>query len=64
MAVENEHITTSIVEAGEFPDFIDRYDISGVPKTVVAEKNHILGALPEKMFIAQALEGLILQAGA
>jgi alkyl hydroperoxide reductase subunit AhpF len=57
MAIENPQITSSIVEAGEYPDLIDRYNISGVPQTVVNDRNTILGSLPEASFVAQALEG-------
>ncbi len=53
MAVESEHVTATIYEATEFPDLIARYDISGVPKTVVNERIDILGALPEAQFVPQ-----------
>ncbi len=56
--MENPNVKTAIVEAGEFPELIDRYQIDGVPKTVVNERNSILGAVPEQVFVEQALEGL------
>ena len=55
MALANPHITTIAVEATEFPDLSRRYQVSGVPKTVVNETVEILGALPEDAFIEQAL---------
>ena len=56
MALENPHITAASVEATEFPDLTRRYRVTGVPKTVVDDRVEILGALPEDMFIRQALQ--------
>ena len=56
MAFANENITAYAVEATEFPDLARRYRVSGVPKTVVNERTEILGALPQDMFIQQALQ--------
>jgi predicted DsbA family dithiol-disulfide isomerase len=55
MALANEHITTTTISANEFPDLARRYRVSGVPKTIVNDKIEILGALPEEMFVPQAL---------
>jgi predicted DsbA family dithiol-disulfide isomerase len=60
MAVESDKITATTFEATEFPDLISRYQISGVPKTVVNERVDIMGALPESHFIPQALAGMTL----
>ena len=59
MAAENPQITASIVEASEYPDLVTQYNVSGVPQTVVNDRNTILGAMPEASFVAQALEGFI-----
>ena len=58
MAFANPHITAYAVEATEFPDLVRRYQVTGVPKTVVAVGNEtveILGALPQAAFVEQAL---------
>lgn len=55
MAIESEKVTATTFEAAEFPELIDRYAISGVPKTVVNERIEIMGALPESQFIPQVL---------
>lgn len=55
MAVESEHVTATTYEATEFPELVSRYDISGVPKTVVNERVEILGALPEALFVPQVV---------
>jgi predicted DsbA family dithiol-disulfide isomerase len=58
MAFVNPKITAIAVEATEFPDLARRYQVSGVPKTVVNEEIEILGALPQDAFVEQALGSL------
>ena len=55
MAFANPNITAYAVEATEFPDLARRYQVMGVPKTVVNEEVEILGALPQDAFVEQAL---------
>ena len=55
MAFANPNITAYAVEATEFPDLARRYQITGVPKTIVNEEIEILGALPQDAFVEQAL---------
>ena len=58
MAFANPNITAFAVEATEFPDLARRYQVSGVPKTVINDQVEILGALPQDMFVEQALSTL------
>jgi predicted DsbA family dithiol-disulfide isomerase len=55
MAFASPMITSYAVEATEFPDLARRYQITGVPKTIVNEEVEILGALPQDAFVEQAL---------
>ena len=55
MAFVNPNITAIAVEATEFPDLARKYQVSGVPKTVVNDAVEILGALPQDAFVEQAL---------
>src|SRR5262245_9983041 len=55
MAFANPNITAYAVEATEFPDLARRYQVTGVPKTVVKAVVEILGALPPDEFVSQAL---------
>ena len=55
MAFANPNITAYAVGATEFPDLARRYQVTGVPKTVVNEEIEILGALPQGAFVEQAL---------
>jgi glutaredoxin-like protein len=60
MAIENPLITSDMVEAMEFPDLADKYSVMSVPKMIVNETYHFVGALPEPQFIEQielALKG-------
>ena len=63
MAFASPNITAFAVEATEFPDLARKYRVSGVPKTVVNDEIEILGALPQDMFIEQALAERAGQAG-
>ena len=40
-----------------FTTLVRRYQVTGVPKTVVDDSIEILGAVPEDAFVAQALGG-------
>ena len=55
MAVESPLIRATCVEATEFMDLSRRYQVTGVPKTVVNDSIEIMGALPEPMFVRAAL---------
>lgn len=55
MAFANPNITAYAVEATEYPDLARKYRVTGVPKTIVNDDVEILGALPQEMFIEQAL---------
>jgi predicted DsbA family dithiol-disulfide isomerase len=58
MAFASPHITAYAVEATEYPDLARKYQVSGVPKTVVNDAVEIMGALPEGAFIDQALSAM------
>lgn len=49
-------MTTSVIEATEFPELVQRYQVTGVPKTVVDDQIEILGVQPEEVFVQQALQ--------
>jgi glutaredoxin-like protein len=55
MAVESPHITAVCVDATEFIDLSRRYQVTGVPKTVVNGTIEMLGALPESPFVRTAV---------
>jgi alkyl hydroperoxide reductase subunit AhpF len=55
MAATNPLVTAYAVEVTEYPDLVQRYRVTGVPKTVVDDQVEILGAIPEEDFVGQAL---------
>jgi predicted DsbA family dithiol-disulfide isomerase len=55
MAFASPKITATAVEATEFPDLARKYQVTGVPKTVVNDEVEIFGALPQDAFIEEAL---------
>lgn len=55
MAVESPSIRATCVEATEFMDLAQRYQVTGVPKTVVNGRIEMLGALPEAVFVRTAV---------
>jgi len=58
LAMESDHIVGDMVEATEFPHLAQKYNVMGVPRSVINEKTHIEGAVPEAMLIAQLMESL------
>jgi glutaredoxin-like protein len=55
MAVESGSVAADVIQAEEFPDLADRYDVHGVPKIVVNETVHFVGAQPEGRFLQEVL---------
>jgi len=51
-AIESPLVSTVAIDATEFPDLVRRYNVNGVPKTVINEAREILGAVPESEFVA------------
>jgi len=58
LAIENAHITADVVEVSEFIDLAQRYQVRGVPKTVVNDSIEFTGALPEPRFVQEVLKAL------
>ena len=56
MAVEHPQIRATCIEATEFMDLTRRYNVTGVPKTLVNGAIEILGAVPEDAFVRGVLQ--------
>ncbi|WP_018963427.1 protein disulfide oxidoreductase [Coprothermobacter platensis] len=50
-AYVNPNFVSSMIEASEFEDLTNRWNVYGVPKTVINEKVEVEGAVPENMFL-------------
>jgi predicted DsbA family dithiol-disulfide isomerase len=53
LAVESDLITSDMVEVSEFPHLAVKYQVMGVPRTVMNETIHIEGAVPEPMLMRE-----------
>lgn len=56
LAIENRNIQADMVEAQEFPELASKYDVYGVPRTVINEDFHFEGAMPEQYAILHVLQ--------
>lgn len=51
LAIASPWIAAASIEANEFPDLANRYQVYGVPRTVINEVIHIEGAEPEDILV-------------
>ena len=58
MAVASPMVQADMVEAQEFPHLSIKYQVMGVPRTVINETIHIEGAVPESMMLEKLKEAL------
>ncbi len=58
MAVASPMVRADMVEATEFPHLATKYQVMGVPRTVINETVHIKGAAPEPMVMGKLQEAL------
>jgi glutaredoxin-like protein len=58
MAIASSMVRADMVEAQEFPHLSIKYQVMGVPRTVINETTHIEGAAPEPMVLEKLQEAL------
>ena len=58
MAAASPMVQADMVEAQEFPYLATKYQVMGVPRTVINEEFHIEGAAPEPMVLDKLREAL------
>ena len=58
LAVASPMVRADMVEATEFPQLAIKYQVMGVPRTVMNETVHIEGAAPEPMVLEKLQEAL------
>jgi glutaredoxin-like protein len=56
MALASPMVRADMVEAQEFPHLSNKYQVMGVPRTVINETAHIEGAAPESMVLEKLRE--------
>jgi protein-disulfide isomerase len=52
MAQLNPRITADVIEANESPEVAQRFNVMGVPKTVINGVQELVGAQPEAQLMA------------
>lgn len=57
LAVESDMIRADVIDATEFPQLAQKYNVIGVPKIVINEKVEFIGAFNEDLFAEHALLG-------
>jgi len=62
LAMESDWIRADMLEATEFPHLANKYEVFGVPLTVINETIHVEGAVPEPMLVNELLKVLDEQA--
>ncbi len=58
MAVASPMVQADMIEAQEFPHLATKYQVMGVPRTVINESTHIEGAATEPMVLQKVQEAL------
>lgn len=56
IAMESSLVRADMVEAVEFPHLSQKYNVRGVPRTVINESFFIEGAVPEQYFVAEVMK--------
>lgn len=51
MMVNPARVTADVIEANEFPEYSQRYNVRAVPKTVINDQVQFEGALPEDLVL-------------
>ena len=58
LAMASDMVTADMVEANEFPHLSMKYNVMGVPRTVINEHTFVEGAVPEHMLLEKMQEAL------
>jgi predicted DsbA family dithiol-disulfide isomerase len=56
LALASDLITADCVEVTEFPHLATKYNVYGVPRTVINEAIHVEGAVPEQVLVAELMK--------
>ncbi len=58
MAIESDKVRSDMVEATEFPQLSNHYNVSAVPKIIINDVVNFEGALPERDYLEKVLEAV------
>jgi glutaredoxin-like protein len=55
-ALESHHIVADMIESTEFPYLAHKYNVVGVPRSIINESVTVEGAVPEEIFLQNVLK--------
>ena len=58
MALESPRVRADVVEVQEFPYLARRYNVMGVPRTIINDTVDFTGAVPEAVLLQRVLEAV------
>ncbi len=59
MALESPLVEAEMIEAMEFPDLANQFNVSGVPQTTINQAVNVVGAAPEGQLVEQIKRALM-----
>lgn len=63
LAIQSPRVRADIVEASEFPQVAERYNVYAVPKIVINDTTEFVGAQPEGAFVGYVAQAAGVQEG-
>jgi predicted DsbA family dithiol-disulfide isomerase len=58
MSIASERVRSECIEATEFPELSQRYQVSAVPKIIINDRVEFAGAIPESDFLNAVLQAV------
>ena len=58
MSIASDRIRSECVEANEFPELSQRYQVMAVPKIVINDRVEFEGAIPERDFVNAVMQAV------
>lgn len=55
MAMASDNVRAEVIDAEEFPELSRRYNVGGVPKTMINYQAEFVGAAPESFVLQKVL---------
>ena len=59
MSIASDRVRSECVEANEFPELSQRYQVMAVPKIVINDRVEFEGAIPELDFVNAVLQAAV-----
>ena len=58
MSIASDRVRSECVEANEFPELSQRYQVMAVPKIIINDRVEFEGAIPERDFVNAVLQAV------